>query len=46
MCYAMAMKKDEIEKIEKEAKQVGYDVVIGLVILSLIIGFAFGALTN
>lgn len=40
------MKKDEIEKIEKEAKQIGLDVVIGLIILSLIIGFAFGAISN
>ncbi len=40
------MKKDEIEKIEKEAKQIGLDIVIGLIILSLIIGFAFGAISN
>ena len=40
------MKKDEIEKIEKEAKQIGLDIVIGLVIISLIIGFAFGAISN
>lgn len=40
------MKKEEIEKIEKEAKQVGYDIVIGLVILALIIGFAIGAISN
>lgn len=40
------MKKKELEKIEKEAKQVGIDIVIGLVIIALIIGFTFGAIMN
>lgn len=40
------MNKDKLDKIEKEAKQIGLDIVIGLVILSLIIGFALGAVTN
>jgi flagellar biosynthesis protein FliQ len=40
------MSNDKLEKIEKEAKQIGLDIVIGLVILSLVFGFALGILVN
>lgn len=40
------MKKSEVEHIEKEVKQVGYDVVIVLIILVFIIGFTFGLIAN
>lgn len=40
------MKKDEIEKIEREVKQIGLDIVIVLVILVFIFGFTIGAITN
>lgn len=37
------MNKKTEEKVKKEVKQVGLDLVIGIIILSLIAGFAMGA---
>jgi hypothetical protein len=34
------------QDIEREAKQIGLDIVIGIVILVFIIGFTAGAITN
>lgn len=42
----MAMNKKTEEKIEREIKQVGIDLMIGLIIISLILGFALGVLVN
>lgn len=38
------MKHQTEEKIEKEIKQVGLDIMIGLIIFSLIAGFIVGAI--
>lgn len=38
------MKQQTEEKIEREVKQIGLDVMIGLIIVSLLIGFIGGAL--
>lgn len=40
------MKRETEEKIEREVKQIGLDIVIGLVILSLTIGFVAGIIVN
>jgi hypothetical protein len=40
------MKETKVEKIEREMKQVGLDIVIGLIIFSLLFGFALGVISN
>ncbi len=40
----LLMKHQTEEKIEKEAKQIGLDIVIGIIIISLILGFIIGAI--
>jgi hypothetical protein len=40
------MKETKVEKIEREIKQVGLDIVIGLIIFSLLFGFALGVISN
>jgi len=40
------MKETKVEKIEREVKQVGLDIVIGLIIFSLLFGFAIGVISN
>lgn len=38
------MNRQTEEKIEKEIKQVGYDVLVGAIIVALIIGFGIGVI--
>lgn len=40
------MKKEEIEKIEREVKQIGLDIVIVIVIIVFTLGFFIGAISN
>jgi len=40
------MKETKLEKVEREIKQVGLDIVIGLIIFSLLFGFAVGVISN
>lgn len=40
------MKKDQIDKIEREAKQIGLDIVIVIVIVVFTLGFFIGAISN
>lgn len=40
------MKRETEEKLEKEAKQIGIDLLIVAIIFSLVLGFAAGILVN
>ncbi|MCX6729558.1 MAG: hypothetical protein NTV95_02840 [Candidatus Saccharibacteria bacterium] len=40
------MKETKVEKVEREIKQIGLDIVIGLIIFSLLFGFALGVISN
>ena len=38
----VSMNPETESKVKKEAKQIGLDIVIGVVIVSLLVGFAMG----
>ena len=40
------MKETKVEKVEREIKQIGLEIVIGLIIFSLLFGFALGVISN
>ena len=40
------MKETKVEQVEREIKQIGLDIVIGLIIFSLLFGFALGVISN